>query len=407
MAGCSGGGTSSLSLRVTAGPVPFDDASAITISGADASHPLTVEASARDDAGVIWTSQAEFTPAADGTVNLATAAPHSGSYPGAHATGPIWSMSAGSEHSVFSTRTAAAMTVTFTASQPGRSSVTARQGRSFRARGVTVTDVESSAGFVGMMFTPSRPAPNGGAALVLGGSEGGLGASVVPAEALASSGHPALALAYFAASGLPPTLTGIPLEYFARALTWLDEQPGVDPRRTTVIGASRGSEAVLLLGADCPDLVHAVIATSPTSFVHGGLPDVTKPAWTWHGRPVPFDSTAPLQAVTPVNPAAAIPVGRIHGPVLLLCGGDDQLWPSCPSSDVIRKQLSASAVTDLREPGAGHLVDFFVPNLPLASTTASNGTETLLTVGGTVQADALGRLAAWPAVLRFLDSIPG
>jgi hypothetical protein len=28
-------------------------------------------------------------------------------------------------------------------------------------------------------------------------------------------------------------------------------------------------------------------------------------------------------------------------------------------------------------------------------------------IGGTVQADALGRLNAWPAVLKFLDTIPG
>jgi dienelactone hydrolase len=408
IAGCSGKAAAALTVRVDSGPVAFDDASPVTISGADPSHPVTVVASARDDGGTTWTSRAGFTPGPDGTVNPATAAPRSGSYTGAHATGLIWSMSAGSRHPVFRTGTEGPMTVTYTASQPGRTSVSATQQRWFRAPGVTVTEtrIDSPPGFVARMFTPSHPAPHAGAVLVFGGSEGGLLASVVPAEALASHGHPALALAYFGAPGLPRTLANIPLEYFARALAWLNKQPGVDPMRTAVAGGSRGSEAALLLGALYPSLVHGVIATSPTSFVHGGWPDTTKPAWTWHGRPVVRSPGA--QQRTPVDESATIPVARIRGPVLLLCGTDDDLWPSCTASDTVRRELAGRPVTELREPGAGHLVDFFVPNLPLASTTLQQpGSDQLTGIGGTVQADALGRLDAWPAVLKFLDAIPG
>ncbi len=72
----------------------------------------------------------------------------------------------------------------------------------------------------------------------------------------------------------------------------------------------------------------------------------------------------------------------------------------------MKKGLSGRPVTELEEPGAGYLVDFFVPNLPLTSTTSPDITGTLLDVGGTVQGDALGRLDAWPAVLKFLDDVP-
>jgi hypothetical protein len=48
------------------------------------------------------------------------------------------------------------------------------------------------------------------------------------ASLLAMNGYPALALAYFAAPGLPATLAGVPLEYFARAVRLLRAQPGVD-----------------------------------------------------------------------------------------------------------------------------------------------------------------------------------
>ena len=93
--------------------------------------------------------------------------------------------------------------------------------------------------------------------------------------------------------------------------------------------------------------------------------------------------------------------------MLLLCGTDDALWPSCTASDTLRRELAGRPVTELREPGAGHLVDFLVPNLPLASTTQQlPGSDRVLGIGGTVEADALGRLKAWPAAPTFLDDIP-
>jgi pimeloyl-ACP methyl ester carboxylesterase len=99
------------------------------------------------------------------------------------------------------------------------------------------------------------------------------------AAVLASRGHPALAVAYFGLPGLPATLTRIPLEYFATALRWLARQPGVNSDRIIVVGTSRGSEAAQLLGVHYPDLVHSVVALSPSSVAN---PDPARTSR--HGR---------------------------------------------------------------------------------------------------------------------------
>jgi pimeloyl-ACP methyl ester carboxylesterase len=105
--------------------------------------------------------------------------------------------------------------------------------------------------------------------LVLAGSEGGLHEST--AALLASHGQALLALTYFRAPGLPRQLTGIPLEYFARAIAWLRTQPEADSDRILVVGHSRGGELALLLGATYPAAVNGVIALVPSSKVEAGL----------------------------------------------------------------------------------------------------------------------------------------
>ena len=137
-------------------------------------------------------------------------------------------------------------------------------------------------GFVGTYFAPALNAPHP-AVLQLGGSYGGHGD--LPAALLASHGYPTLALAYFKEPGLPQTLQDVPLEYFAKALRWLATQPGVDPNRVLIYGVSRGGEAALLLGATYPELIHGVIACTPSADVNPAYPG---PGALGHWRDGPF-----------------------------------------------------------------------------------------------------------------------
>jgi pimeloyl-ACP methyl ester carboxylesterase len=163
-----------------------------------------------------------------------------------------------------------------------------------------------------------------------------------------------------------------------------------------------GSEAALLLGVDHPELVHSVAGLSPSAVANPGL-GVRGPAWTWHGRPAPTVPASELWQPAPQDGRGIIAVERIRGPVFLLRGDQDLLWPSCAYADAMARRLHDHPYALVREPAAGHLIGTAVPNLPEASNSVSlAGRE--LTVGGTVQDDALGRLDAWPTLLRFLTS---
>jgi dienelactone hydrolase len=301
------------------------------------------------------------------------------------------------------------MTVMFTARVDGAAPVGAQIDRIWKAPGVAERQLTlAQDGIDGVMVEPADTTTLHPAVLAFGGSEGGLSTTSV-AVALASAGYPTLAISYFGDPGQPANLADIPLEYFASALGWLSRQPGVDPARVVVSGTSRGSEAALLLGAYYPDLVHAVVASVPSSVVNASLPAGDRSAWTLHGTELPF---VPFNSPRAYHPDAVIPVERIRGPLFLLCGGSDLLWPSCPYSHEIaaRRADNHAPYVDVlaEEPGAGHFVGSPVPNAPASSTTTVSPRYGILSVGGTQQADALGRLDAWPRLLQFLaDLRPG
>ena len=244
--------------------------------------------------------------------------------------------------------------------------------------------------------TSSRPA-----VLVLGGSEGGLSRNPT-AELLASHGYDTLQLAYFGERGLPAELERIPLEYFVRALHWLAARPGVDPQRLFVLGASRGAELALILGSRFPALVHGVAAYAPSSYVVPALDGVT-PAWTQRGVPLRYVALSggwadPMSAE---GRAAAIPVERIRGPVLLVGGDDDLVWPSGDFVRAIADRLRARGTRNFASvvgAHAGHAVAAKLPLLPLATFSSSG-----LSAGGFPEADAGARTRAWAVLLGMLD----
>ncbi|MBA3246147.1 MAG: prolyl oligopeptidase family serine peptidase, partial [Actinobacteria bacterium] len=237
------------------------------------------------------------------------------------------------------------------------------------------------------------PGAAGPAVLRLGGSEGGtpFGGS---AELLASRGFPTLALAYFREPGLPQELADVPLEYFESALRWLGRQPGVDPERIVVLGVSRGGEAALLVGSRFPKHVAGVVSYVGSSVVNRS-PNGRHPAWTLGGKPLPTVASDEFGNTRPRNPAAEIAVERIDGPVLLVSGVSDELWPSAAYAAAIvdRRKTSGLATTSLTGLYAGHFVGVGLPNVAVR------------VLGGTRQADAALRARAWPSVLALLRGL--
>ncbi|MBN9108859.1 MAG: prolyl oligopeptidase family serine peptidase [Pseudonocardia sp.] len=260
-----------------------------------------------------------------------------------------------------------------------------------------VHETVAGTGFHGELHLPSD---GGGAArpavLVVGGAEGGL--TVDPlAAALARNGFPSLAVAYFGLPDLPPTLSRIPLEYFAGALRTLAAQPGGDPHRIVVWGVSRGSEVAQLLAVDFPELVAGVVADSPSSVVHASSvsPDIA--AWTLGGRDVAYASVAHQD--DPQAPGATIDDAAIAGPVLTICGDADRLWPSCAFADAIAAR--SPRVTTLVRPGAGHA---FV-GLHLQGAQAPGVAARSAAAGGSAEANTDAAIDAFDRAVRFIAAV--
>jgi dienelactone hydrolase len=381
----------------------MDVALSITVSGLQPKAHVTIGASAVDCNETRYKSAATFTADGVGHLNLATVAPKSGDYHAADSMGLIENMrpTTGTGTSFAFCVPQNGFNVTLTAVVADRKVAQVTLRRLWSLPGVVERQLRPAAdGFFGDYLSPPPGSARHPAVLVLGGSEGGLGGHT-EAAVLASHGYPALALAYFAEPGIPSTLQNIPLEYFAKALTFLAGQPGVDPDHLVVDGASRGGEVALLLGVYYPNLVHAVIAQTTTSLVECGFnasQQCDGAAWTFHGAPLPYsENFHSPQASGP--PDVMIPVEKINGPILHDCGGRDLLIPSCPFGIEIQDRLNAAhfpfAHRFLTYPDAGHLVNAGVPDDPIY----------IDSLGGTLEANELAVAEFWPQQLNFLAGI--
>ena len=279
-------------------------------------------------------------------------------------------------------------------------------------------------GLVGTFYSPRTPPP-WPAVIVVGGSSPGIFGW--PALALASEGFAALALAYFGMPGLPRTFERIPLEYFERGLSWLARRDGVRPDAIAVAGASRGGELALLLAATYGD-IRAAVSWVGSGLVYGGVVSIgTAPmaGWTRNSVDLPFAGFLPTAVNMDASPvvltpgflaalddadavaAAGIRVERINGPVLLVSGTDDAVWPSTALSEFAVRRLRAHghpyAVSHLVYEGAGHVIG---PPMPGLTFNITHSVHPLLGIdfafGGTAQRNAEASHDSWPRILSFL-----
>jgi dienelactone hydrolase len=97
-----------------------------------------------------------------------------------------------------------------------------------------------------------------------------------------------------------------------------------------------------------------------------------------------------------------IPVERIAGPILLIAGDEDQMWPSAAMArDVLaRRRVRGGHPNDslLVFSGAGHLIG--KAYLPAGSTRIAGGR---LETGGTAAGNARAQSEAWRVVVRFFS----
>jgi dienelactone hydrolase len=436
-------------FALSADTVLLDETVRIALSGLPPDQLVTIRLTGVGPAR-IWRSAATFRADGGGRVDLATATPLSGSYQGAHPMGLIWSAvrdsaarptgpagPLGGPQRTPEPRAVPPQGLELSAEVAGRVVAVDTLWRLAMAPTVRAEAVRER-GLVGTVYLPAG-AERRPAVIVLGGSLGGITPPNGIPGGLASRGYVVLSLGYFAAEGLPEELANIPLEYFGTALRWLAEHPSVDSSRLAVVGVSRGGELALLVGATYP-AVRAVVAYVPSHVAWPGpsAATVRPPAWTLGGRPVPWmhatETAAAVARQSGCRDAAAaacappltlhrflarledsaaaaraeIPVERINGPVLLISGREDRVWPSTLMADRVVARLRR---TGFRHPvehhayaGAGHAIGRpYVPAADLTVPRANPSSGHFSMPGGTAEATALASEDAWRKMLAFLE----
>jgi hypothetical protein len=167
--------------------------------------------------------------------------------------------------------------------------------------------------------------------------------------------------------------------------------------------------------------------------VWGGLTkddDLDCCAWTRDGRPIrpltgeviPLEAlprrdgaielTPSFEAVLAAAPpeeltAAEIPVERCGGPVLMLSGEDDAMWPSVAMSEIAVRRAERHgmryAARHLRYPDAGHHCAS-PAGFPASLASVHPVTGGLFAYGGTVVGNAHASASSWRETIEFLGA---
>jgi dienelactone hydrolase len=409
-------------LTITPRQGLVDEPLRILVEGLRPRQRFVVRAIARVDAENMLASYGEFQADERGRAEVENAEPSTGTYRRGEM-GLLWSMTkdAVPERLLrdltlpFPAAVIDPSIVLFQLEVDGQVVATDRAERLFARTDVRSMEVHEG-GLVGRLFLPAGKRKSA-AIVLLGGSEGGLETGAARGMLLASRGYVTFAVAYFRAEGLPNQLTSIPLETVRQACTYLSRRGEVDAQRIGIIGSSRGAELALLAASMFPQL-KAVVAYAPSNASWAAI--VSGPqqaAWTFSGQPVPFVPNPPAELITgfkqmtaglpPRNlqrlilayahavALAEIPVERMNGPVLLISGREDRLWPSSAMADLVIARLKEHGVLRTSEhiafADAGHIINF--PFLPTSTRTQLGGT-----IDGLARADA----ESWKRVLAFL-----
>lgn len=409
----------------------MDDRLSILLSGLPPNRLINVRAKSKAQDQLWWRSEAVFNSGPKGTIDLGTQAPVSGTYRGVDGMGLFWSMKPDAvpksgDHAFFSITDWFQPIVTeMEAADADQVLGSVAIQRRFAKPGIHCTAI-TEVGIYGLLCDPGDGQRHPGV-MLLGGSEGGLGLPDA-AVLLASRGFTTTSLAYFGGEGLPSTLQNIPIEYLGKALEWMVARPETDPKFVGVFGASRGAEAALQFAATYSE-VKAVVARSPSYVRWEGITARRLPggpAWTYRGQPLSYvRNRIPLWFAaeyawnyivgdpvrqTPLfihdlevfgdTGSVEIPVENIHGPVLLLSGKDDQIWPSSLMATRVMERLRRRGHPYADEHLSYDKVSHSIPSEYLP--TAGERHKMKLMIGGTPEGTALALADSWPKILGFL-----
>jgi len=423
-----------------------DEPFPVVVRGLPAGAAVHVAVGGDDLFGRAWRAAAAFTAPATGVLDLSVSAPDDGDWSDPSADAPIAAMrfvEPDVTPELFVPPSApwrVTVQVEVGDVESGRSSdatirrTVERVGGAPDAQRVPVAI--GSSGLEGLLVLPPGPAPDGGlpAVACFGGSEGGFASQVGLAETLAARGFAALAASWISEEDAAAAIASVPLERFADAVRLLADHPEVDGGRVVAMAVSRGAEGVLAAATTDPSpACRALVLVSPSSVSwqaiggDGEIPDT--PSWTRDGQAVPWrpvrsgelmgqlvrnawrvgrDRAHHRPTLLRLRPAYSaglahgtvgeLAAERFGGPVLLLSGSEDAVWPSGEMAEAVVARRGNGADRHVRFAGAGHLVRLAV--LPTDAQWTGG-----IALGGERAAQAAAQRAAITEVLSFLDAV--
>lgn len=426
--GCSAGDTDP-SIDVPADALT-DEPVAIGVDGLEPQSSVLLRARAESRDGTTWESRARFEVGEAGRLSVPERAPVEGTYEGADAMGPFWSMrpvGTGSSgplppEALFAPE-ASGYDVDLAAEVDGETVAETTTTRRLFDPDIERRSVDHP-DLVGRFFAPPGDGPAPGVVHLHGA---GGRPHLATGRLLASRGYAALVLHYFGdPESLPDGLVEVPVEYVETAVEWLRERDRVAGPEVGLVGFSRGGTPALLAGSR-RDEVGAVVGWVPSGIVWEGVTARRRPAgtsaWSVDGDPVPYLGMAEHEPGPPPTPglpyfepalssasederrAASVPAEDVDAPVLLVSATDDARWPSTRLSERVAERLDSRGFPHEyrhdRYAGAGHYIR--LPYLPTPGTVR----DRYRVYGGSPAANARASAGAWVATLSFLGDALG
>ena len=195
-----------------------------------------------------------------------------------------------------------------------------------------------------------------------GGSEGGNSMTkkhnVSERKLYTDNGYAMLAIGYFGMEGLPAELDRISLDAIYEEIKKTQKNPNIDATCVAVIGGSKGAELALALASKYSDINAAISLAGPhVSFnsIYYASNGRTG-SFSFKNESLPY-ATVPISAIPHLLVGdfrkahelaledheavakATIMVENINGPILLISGEKDQVWPSAEMSAEVMKRL--------------------------------------------------------------------
>jgi pimeloyl-ACP methyl ester carboxylesterase len=246
--------------------------------------------------------------------------------------------------------------------------------------------------------------------ITLGGSEGGSFWGNLISGALSSRGFYSLSIPYVNIPNQPTTFENIDLKLFESAISFLRKH--YPSQKIIPIGVSRGGELSLLISSMFG--LDGAIAYCPSNVVWSGYSKYKRiqdfPAWVIEEKEIPyisakmppfgkFSSDHYMYTMKYSKNLPLIEVEKILGPILLITGQDDRVWPANYMSKCIVDRLDSLdfqyEINHINYKNSGYHIAFpgYYP------------TTTYDSFGGDAQNNAHSQISSWKAVQEYLNKL--